>query len=74
VHIEPIPSQKGRKHAHTVSADWTAASSILKTVPASPERERFSLMQKENLYLQRRHNNGMHPTANSVALIRKTCR
>jgi hypothetical protein len=25
-------------------------------------------MQDENFYLQRRHNNGMHLTANSVAL------
>jgi len=31
-------------------------------------------MQDENFYLQRRHNNGMHLTANSVALNRKTCR
>jgi len=30
-------------------------------------------MQKQYLYLQRRHNNGMHPTANSVVLIRETC-
>ena len=35
---------------------------------------RFSLMQEQYLYPQRRHNNGMHPTASSVALIRKACR